>query len=104
MAPAKRLAAAAKGVADRSIKRTRWPRRASITACHRPVMPAPTTVILRCAIGLPSIAARHAFAARIGAALQLPVLAQHDHVRAGIEQVDADPVAVGFQLQRMPEG
>src|SRR5581483_1063838 len=103
MAPASALAAVANGICERSMRRTLKPRRASVSACHRPTMPAPTTVMvlmsLLC-IGDVSLAQRHALAARIGRALQHAVAADDDGVRAGGEQIGAHAMAEGLHLQR----
>src|ERR1700674_755951 len=108
MAPASALAACAKGSAERSMSRTRLPRRASVSACQRPTMPAPATVMV--GVFMPftrsgaSLAPRHALAPRIGSALQHAVLADDYGVRAGGEQVGAHAVSIGLHLQRMPDG
>src|SRR5436190_23844234 len=108
MAPARALADCANGSTERSISRTEKPRRARVSACHRPTMPAPATVMV--GVFMPftrsgsSLAPRHALAPGIGSALQHAVLADDDGVRAGREQVGAHAVSVGLHLQRMPDG
>src|SRR5262245_30779387 len=116
MAPAKLLAAPAKGVAARSIRRTRWPRCASVRACQRPVIPAPTTVItavcMTCAgawralFSSPlwrSIPEGQALAARVGPAFEQTVGAPDDQVRARGQKVGADAVSVRLHFERMPD-
>src|SRR5258707_12701785 len=90
------------------MSRTRCPRRASVSACHRPTMPAPATVMVRvCALVMESgssVSPRHALAPGVGSALQHAVLADDDGVRARVEQIRAHAVPVGLHLQRMPDG
>ena len=51
----------------------------------------------------PSVTSRHALAPRVGAALQSPNLAHDDRVHARVLIIRPDAMAVGPQLQRMPQ-
>src|SRR5688572_1062109 len=106
MAPARRLALPANGSALRSIRLTRWPARARVSACHRPRMPAPTTVIVCGFIPLSratSLAKGHAVAPRVGTGLNHAAAAD-ESMEARVHQVGRDVVAVALELQRAPDG